>query len=337
MKNAINYFYNINVDSLRMIGEDYYFFYDNKEFIFQKLKDFSLDYQSVFELNKILIENNAMFFKIIPNQNNEIITNIADKKYVLLLNSNLYDRKFNYYDIIKTNISISNSNKLINRLNRSNWVNMWENKIDFFESFISQNINKYLILNKYTNYFIGLGEVAISYVKDTIKEEKPNYLDNLVVSHRRIDYSNLKQLYNPLYLIIDHRSRDVSEYLKKMFFDGEYVDIRECINLANLSNYGARLLMARMLFPSFFFDLFEKVLDDDAVEKEILYLVDKMNDYELFLLKIYNSLKDKNIPEINWIKKMDYSSTLTTPNTSGTSFISIDSIPSLSVTSIMLQ
>lgn len=337
MKNAINYFYNVNVDSLRMIGENYYFFYNNNEFIFQEVKDFSFNYQAVFELNKILRDNNRMFFEIVLNKNKEIITSVADKKYILLMNSSLYDRKFNFYDILKTNIPISNGNKLINKLNRSNWINMWENKIDFFESFISQNANKYSMFNKYINYFIGLGEAAISYAKDTINEEKATFLDNLVVSHKRIDYSNLKQLYNPLNIIIDHPTRDISEFFKKSFFDGESIDISNCINGLNLSDYGARLLMSRMLFPSFFFDLFEKVLDEVAMEKEILYLVDKMNDYEVYLLEIYNVLKEKNIPEINWIKKVDYSSTLTTPNTSGTSFISIDSMPSLSVTSIMLQ
>ena len=77
---------------------------------------------------------------------------------------------------------------------------------------------------------------------------------------------------------------------------------------------------------------------DNKEEKQLFYIIDRVNEYEQYILNIYNILRQKHaIPEISWLKKVDYSSTFTTPNTSGTSFINIDSMPSLSVTSIMLQ
>jgi len=337
MKNAINYFYNINVDKLRMIDNDYYFLYDGKKFVLQMIKDNFIDYEAILELNNILSMNNNSFFRIIMNKYSSAVTIISNKKYVLMLATNNYDRKFNYNDILDTNIYISLDNKLISKLNRNNWADLWKQKIDHFEAYINKNNNKYLVVNKYANYFIGLGEVAISFLENAKGKTKPSAIDRLVVCHKRIESNNLKQLYNPLNLVIDHRSRDLAEYLKMTFFEERYIDIENCIKMLNLSDYSACLLIARLLFPSFFFDLFEKILEGRVSEKCISSLIDKMDNYEEFILKIYNVFNKKNVPQIMWLKKRDYSSTLTTPSTSGTSFTNIDSIPSLSVRSIMLQ
>lgn len=341
MKNVINYFYNFNIDNLRMIHNNYYFIYQSRKFVFQEIRTLQFDYQSVYELNKILMNNNESYFQIIINRNNEILTYAFNKKYILMLDNTPKDRNFNFYDLLKTNIIVPDNNKIIDRLNRSNWIYLWGKKIDYFEYFIEHNINKYVYFNKYVNYFIGLGENAILYVKNTMDSFNPSYYDQVVISHSRIDTnSSLKQLYNPLNLVIDHPSRDISEYLKMLFWNHCYkkIDIRKYLNEIKLSNYGARLLMARMLFPSFFFDSFEKLVEDEINENDILHIIDRIEEYEEYLLTVYFNLKLKYvIPEISWLKKVDYSSTLITPSTSGTSFISIDSIPSLSVTSIMLQ
>lgn len=340
MKNLINYFYNFNIDNLRMIDDNYYFTYNDNCFIFYEIKDFSFDYASFFELNKILNLNDKNYFEVVENRNKQLITNNFDKKYILMIDKFKIDRAFDFFDILDSNILINNDS-LIKKINRFNWLELWKNKIDYFENYINHNINKYIYLNKYANYFVGLGECAVYYLNDTVNSVNPTVYDRLVISHKRINYSSsLKQLYNPLNLIVDHQTRDVSEYLKMIFLIGEYNsnNIDNYFSKLNLSNYGARLIISRMLFPSFFFDMFEELVDEKVKKEDILKKIDLMNNYEEYLLNIYNILKvNYDVPEINWLKKVDYSSTLTTPNTSGTSFINIDSMPSLSVTSIMLQ
>lgn len=338
MKNAINYFYNFKIDNIRMINKDYYFSFEQKNYLFQNIKDTFLDYKALNELNNNLIFANRSFFQIVPNKDNNIITIIAENNYILMLDNSLEDREFDFYDLLETNISIDIT-KHMNSLIRTNWDELWKNKIDYFEMYVNQNINKRKIINKYINYFIGLSENAISYVTKLNSGKMENNYDKLVVSHKRInDNKSLKQLYNPLYLVIDYPSRDISEYLKMVFFENKDIDISKYIDTIKLTNYGAGLIIARMLFPSFFFDLLENFFEDKNIEKEIIVMADKMFYYEKYLFKIYNLLKEKyDIPEINWLKKVDYSSTLTTPKTSGTSFTNIDSMPSLSVTSIMLQ
>ena len=341
MKYVINYFYKFNIDNIRMIDNNYYFNYKNSNFVFYEVKDTYFDQYAAFELNAILLKHNNNFYQIIPNKNNEILTYTSNKKYILMLDNFNQDRNFDYYDIIDTNIPVSDNNKIINRLNRFNWDVMWKNKVDHFEVFINHNINKYPQLNEYYNYFIGLAENAIMYFKDTTNEEKISVYDKLVISHKRIeDNTTFKHLYNPIGLIIDHPSRDLAGYLKTIFWNKTYKidEIKQYLNDVILSGYGARMLISRMLFPSFFFDSFENLIDNKLEIKDIIRTVDRMGEYECYVFNIQKIIRNKYaIPEIEWIKKVDYSSTLTTPNTSGTSFISIDSMPSLSVTSIILQ
>ena len=341
MKNVINYFYNINIDNIRMIEDNYYFVYQGNNFIFQKINDDQLDYQDVYELNKILINNNKEFYKIILNKDSQIITFNNNLRYILMMENIIVDRKFDFLDLLDTNIVIDKKDGTIEKLNRSNWVNLWSKKIDYFEFCLNSNIHNYNRLKIYANYFIGMGENAINYAKNASNISKPTYHDKLVVSHKRI-YKNytLKDLYNPIYLVLDHPSRDISEYLKMIFLDSSYkdTDIKQFIDEVSFSKYGAMLLLSRMLFPSFFFDDFEKMTANKLDEKKCLSIIDRMNEYEQYVFLIYKLLKSRyDIPEIEWLKKIENQSTFMTPSTSGISLINIDSIPSFSVTSIMLQ
>lgn len=340
MKNIINYFYNLNIDSIRMIGDKYYFNYQDKNYIYLEIKDIYVNNQTIIGLNTILLKNGMNFFEIVLNKKGEFITYNSNKKYILMIDNIKQDRNFDYYDIASTNINIGNS-KIISSLDRTNWSKLWKKKVDYFEWYIEHNDNKYMLLNEYYKYFIGLAENAILYYEDTVSKVKPNICDREVVSHRRIqDEYTYKSLYNPIELVVDHPSRDLTEYLKMIFWNNNYKKDNITIILDDivLSEYTARMVISRMMFPSFFFDSFEKYIDNVLDNKDIINIIERMNEYENYVYDIYVKLKTKfKIPSIDWIKKRDYSSTLITPNTSEISFTSMVSIPSLSVTSIILQ
>jgi len=296
MKNVINFFYNLNIDNIRVIDNNYYFTYDGKKFIFYEIRDVYFDHQATFELNSRVLNNNNSFYQIIPNKNNEILTYNANKKYILMLDKTVQDRNFDYFDVYDTNVIVNDNNKVINRLNRFNWALLWKSKVDYFEFYVNQNINKYRELNSYYNYFIGLAENAILYYGDTIDEEKPSEYDRGVVSHKRIEQNySFKDLYNPVGLIVDHPSRDLAGYLKMIFWNNtyKYENIINYLNEVNLSSYGARMLISRMLFPSFFFDAFEALIDNKTNSKYILNIVDRMNEYEKYVLNIYKLIRNK--------------------------------------------
>ena len=96
MKNTINYFYNMNINNIRMINDNYYFLYKNNYFIFQNIDELNFDIKVIFELNQILVNNNKAFFKIILNKNNQIITRYNNNNYIMMLDMVKQDRVLNF-------------------------------------------------------------------------------------------------------------------------------------------------------------------------------------------------------------------------------------------------
>ena len=97
-------------------------------------------------------------------------------------------------------------------------------------------LKKYPVLYNIIDYYIGLGENAIQYFKSIV----PTYNGNIEIGvcHKRINYnSTLFDLYNPLNLVIDYKVRDLSEYIKSVFF-----------NTNNIS------LVINKLFNKYYFD-----------------------------------------------------------------------------------
>lgn len=143
-----------------------------------------------------------------------MITIIHNKNYVLIKKRKKI-QPLNY--IINQNKVILSYN-LINKILRTNWTKLWTNKIDYIEYQILHIESKYKLLRNSIWYYIGLGENGVQYIKDN--DLTKNTSTEYVISHRRINDFN--ELSNPLNIIVDHKSRDVSEYLKYLFIKKEY-------------------------------------------------------------------------------------------------------------------
>ena len=191
-------------------------------------------------------------------------------------------------------------------LTRNNWNILWSNKIDYFEYQINQMGKKYPILVDTFAYFTGLAENAISYVKYTTLETQIETSDNPVISHRKIN-NTTQSLYNPLNIILDHKSRDIAEYIKLSFLNKNtniYQELDSYFSNNYYSEYGLRLLYARIIYPSFYFDMYEQIIQGLRKESDLLNIVTLLDDYELYLKEMYYYLKKyHNIPEIDWITK----------------------------------
>ena len=67
--------------------------------------------------------------------------------------------------------------------------------------------------------------------------------------------------------------------------------------------YLYRLLFGRLLFPSFYFDIYDKIISEEIPEQEIVIVINRINYYEDFLRDIYYYIKTRaNIPEIEWLR-----------------------------------
>ena len=128
--------------------------------------------------------------------------------------------------------------------------------------------------------------------------------------------STLFDLYNPFNLVIDYKVRDVAEYIKSVFFYGENSCVEGVVNSENMivdkcniilerifkkyifDNEALKLLFARLLFPSYYFDLYENVIDNSLNENVISCIIKKSSAYEEFLKTI---LLKTPIPYVEWL------------------------------------
>ena len=61
--------------------------------------------------------------------------------------------------------------------------------------------------------------------------------------------------------------------------------------------------MARVLFPSFYFDVYESIINGYIKEKEIEKILVRAKDYESYLSKIYILInKNQSIFKIDWLE-----------------------------------
>lgn len=299
MKNAINYYYNLVTYDIRHKGKKYRFTVDNDEYLLVNCEYSLEELEEIYKLNVFLIQMNVYMHQIILNNNNQIITYINNEPYILMKILIKDNRKITINDIILFyNLPMY---EYFRNLRKNNWREFWIRKIDYFEYQISEIGINYPFLKDNFNYFIGITETAISLLYNF------NYSSNLIISHRRVtSNSTLQDLYNPLNLIIDSRVRDVCEYFKSLFFNDKlsFYDIQNYLNSNNLTREEVYLFYVRMLFPSFYFDLYERIINGSVNEKELLKITLKIEEYQVLLKDLYWLVRNyARLPDIEWIIK----------------------------------
>lgn len=300
MKNKLLYYYNIYVPSIIQKGNNYFFTYRNNNYLLQvytrNLEELSYLYELSLEMNK----NNFKCHQIILTKNNNLLIIHNNNFYILLKLANTINRNIDFNDILRFNY-IPNE-KISDKLNRSLWNKLWEDKVDYFEYQFIQMKNKYTNINESIHYYIGLWENAISYYNNinlNIVKNKP-----LVVGHKRINGTyTLIDFYNPLNFIVDHKERDIGDYIKSLFFLDDEKKLKEAFNKLDLSTINIELLITRLLFPSFYFDLYEKIINDNLNERLITNVIEKTTSYELFLKSLFFDYQKYGLVPINWLKK----------------------------------
>lgn len=293
MKSAINYYYNLSFNDIYQNKRYYYF--DSKDFryFFIKYGGDPEKIPNIYNLNILLLQQGYYVHKIILNKDGQIITLVDNVPYVLL-QAKYYSGKVTYKNIISFfNIKVNET--------PINWGNLWENKNDYFEYEMSKVGHKYKHINESFNYYIGLGETAIQLV---------NSIDNKVikiVSHGRINENDtLFDLYNPLNLIIDSRTRDIAEYFKTNFFNQKNInsELDSFLHYSNLNIVEGLLFLSRMLYPTYYFDLFEEIISNKKDENETQKITSLASDYEIILKYIYKYYQNKfNFPLIEWFER----------------------------------
>ena len=296
MNNFIEYFYGIKIQNV-IYNDKYYSFIYNCYVYRLYIYENDVDISFLYNINKQLI-NNTLMSQIILNKDNNVISSYNGISYILI----------KVFVNINKNISLEEISFISNSFSKEklniNWGTLWSNKIDYLEDLINENGKKYPLIVDSFNYFVGMCENAIAYFNSIVLDNNYKY----VVSHKKIKFDDtVDSLYNPLNITFDYKVRDVAEYIKNSFFNKNYNIFNELVIYLNknyLSFTEVKLLIARLLYPSFYFDMYEDILIDNKEEKIILNIISKLDDYEEYLDKVFVFFKNYyNIDEIEWIKK----------------------------------
>ncbi len=294
MKNAINYYYSLYPDDIYQTEKGYYFILNQTRYFFTKYLGDTKEIQKIYDMHMHLLSQNFYVHPIILNNQNQILTYISNEPYILMITI-YYENKININDIIAFSNSIAYTTK------PNNWGNLWSQKNDYLEYQISMLGTDHPLIRESFSYYIGLGETAIQLVNSL---EKTN--DSLVYAHRRLGINDRQyDLYNPLNLTIDFKVRDMAEYLKSRFFSGEDIndELTYYLNHTKLSTHEYLLFLARMIYPTYYFDLYEEIITNRKKDEEIKKIIIKTDDFENVIKTIYHYYKTfLPVPIIDWLE-----------------------------------
>ena len=66
------------------------------------------------------------------------------------------------------------------------------------------------------------------------------------------------------------------------------------------------MLYARLLYPSYYFDIYEDVMNNDGDQEKIIPIINKVPEYEIFLKKAYLEIsRYTNLERIDWLMKIE--------------------------------
>lgn len=300
MIDYINYYYDLYPVSINEIDDKYMFYINSEKYYFIPYDRNIEELDELVKLNKEMIKNGSLVSEIISNKFDDIINNYNGKLYILIRVYVNDSKKVSIEDIIYM-LNEKEVNMSYKNISRTNWAKLWEDKVDYFEYQMGHIIKKYPILYNTIDYYIGISENAIFYLKNVVSNYEGNV--SLGVCHKRIGVnSTLFDLYNPLNLIIDYKVRDIAEYIKDAFFNE--INVNNILKII-YSNYyfdklNLSLLLSRFLFPSYFYDMFENIVYKEESEGNIYEIIKKSSSFEDF---IDSYTKNCNLQSISWITK----------------------------------
>lgn len=304
MKETLEYYYGLDIESIEELDGKYHFKIENQDYFFVFYNRGIEELEDIINVSNEMVKRGINVHKILINRNNSFLTKVGEYNYILFAVSNL-NEEYDIFDMVKISEKlVLNNNK--SNLYRNNWGTLWSEKIDYFEYQVRElSIEKDVVKNSFS-YYVGMAENAISYVNNTnMKYGGDAY--RIVLSHRRVFYPNYKLNYlNPLSFVFDLEVRDIAEYLKAMFFKKDISfcldELSSYLKIRHLSLYEYQMLYARLLYPTYYFDVYESVMNKNGDEEELVNIIKKCDSYEEFLKNAYLEIsKYAKIDKIEWI------------------------------------
>ncbi len=307
MKNTILYYYGLEPFNIHQKGKNYYFYLDHEKYYFLPFYRPIDEAKAIYSLNQEMLERDLLVHEIILNKYGDVISMNNGIAFFLVKLSICEKGRLHLSDLHRFSRA-SYRMPYDKVLEKNDWGTLWSQKIDYFEYQMTQMTKEYPLIRESFSYFVGMAENAIAYVNDTKREVKPVALfDGLTLSHRRIHNNlDLYDFYHPLNIIVDHKARDLAEYVKTSFFRRTFSwdELEEYFQYNRYSTYGYQMFFGRLLFPTFYFDLYENIMEQRESEKKLWTILERTEEYEEFLCDMYYFIKKRNaIKDIPWLTK----------------------------------
>ena len=293
MKNVIYTYYNILLDEINKDGNNYFFYFNNDLYIFYLVLN---DIKVVESVYKFIKENNVDSFEIILNKEGKLFCDVENKKYSLIKIKGIlkYEIKFEEFKFYPVDSQ------------PNNWAELWSKRLDYYEIQLRElGYNYQTVLNSF-GMFAGMAENAILYFN--ISKKKFNDNEIVGVVHNRMNYPcYLIDYNNPLNFVIDYNVRDIAEYIKSYLLSDDYEinNVLVLLDRLSVNNLMFNLLYSRLMYPTFYFDVFDKIILEDGKDSDIVGVLNVVDKYIEMLNKVYLTFKEKyNMLNVEWINKI---------------------------------
>lgn len=302
MKNVINFYYQMNIENIHLVKGIYYCTYQNDSYLFVPFYKNIQNLPHLYQLNQRLIGTNPYYYQIMLTRDKTPYVFIDQVCYCLLKASRVVHDEMSFFDLPLDSILVDST---VEPLIRFSWRDFWIQKLDYYEELLLHLENTSRKILPIFLYYMGMAENAIQYIYSVTEKITKTRKDKLVVCHHRVDAKwSVANLYFPLDLVIDYPARDISEYLKSLFYYNDYdlKEIEEYLLNLDFSDFGYSLLFGRMLYPSFFFDTCDRVFQGSLKENELFLLGERREEYRIFLKEIYYIIRKRvYLEEVRWI------------------------------------
>ncbi len=285
--NLIRYLYNINVDNIRKRDEAYYFYYQDRIYIFKDYQNNPNQLQDIIHFT----EKIGFFHSIVVNRDRKLISTYNGHNYILMRVNFWTNRYIISDDILK----FRDINLFYERKSNFSWIKRWINKIEQVYFYLQDKTNDFAIEDlAYFNYFLNLAEVAILFFNNYVKEE---YIP-ITIAHQRINCLNdLYAFYSLDNLILDNYNRDLGGYIKSFIYSNREIDY-DVLQRIKSSGPVDDLLIVRILFPSYFFDIFDEYVINRET-KDNLKMLGNIDVYDKKLRAVIDFLtKEKEFNQL---------------------------------------
>ena len=269
------------------------FEYRNFDFKIERVEKSEEELRIINEIcSRITKETFSKVSSICLNRNHMLLTPYEDYRVVLVCVEK-FDISIN--DVISFHRQYINYQYQEEPLNLNDVKTRWINKTTYIREKVLNSFSMsspyYDTLRKVTLYMLGYADNAIQYLEDLIID-KGHQLTYLTIAHKRLRRLNSYDLCNPLNLVYDSPTRDLAELYKFHYLSKE--QLLSSLKYYAFSDKDISFLFARLLYPTYVFDLLEAYYEEKKDIHRHIELVYNNLEYQMSSLAyIYRVLKQK--------------------------------------------